>query len=81
MVQSDLYDDYENGIKSLDNSMIHYDYPKSNQNVKSRVTAQKEKSGNPFVLDYIYPVCGNTYLFFVIRINFHGQYTFTSERI
>ena len=61
MVQNDIYDDYENGIESLDNSMIHYDYPKSNQNVKSRVTAQKEKSGNPFVLDYIYPVCGNTY--------------------
>ena len=56
MVQNDIYDDYENGIESLDNSMIHYDYPKSNQNVKSRVTAQKEKSGNPFVLDYIYPV-------------------------
>ena len=48
MLQSDPYNDYENDIESLDNSLSHYDYPNSNHKEKPRVTAQKENSGNPF---------------------------------
>ena len=48
MLQSDPYTDYENDIESLDNSLSHYDYPKTNQKLIPRVTAQKEKSGNHF---------------------------------
>ena len=48
MLQSDPYNDYENDIESLDNSLSQYDYPNGNDKVKLGVTAQKQKSGNPF---------------------------------
>ena len=48
MLQSDPYNDYENDIESLDNSLSHYDYPNTDRKFKPRLTAQKEKSGNPF---------------------------------
>ena len=48
MLQGDPYNDYENDIESLDNSLSHYAYPNSDHKVKPRVTVQKENSGNPF---------------------------------
>ena len=48
MLQIEPYNDYENDIESLDNSLSQYDYPNTNQKLKPRVTAKKEKSGNPF---------------------------------
>ena len=70
MLQSDPYTDYENDIETLDNSLSHYDYPNTNQKLKPRVAAQKEKSGNP--------VCTRLYL---SSKTFYNQHWFLKKKL